>query len=510
MGTILEMRGMTKCFGDLVANDNVDLTVEEGTVHSIIGENGAGKTTLMNILYGLYTANSGQIILRGSPVHIRNSSDAIDLGIGMIHQHFKLVPVMTVAENVTLGMEPRRFNIFLDHRKRIEQTQAISTQYGLRVDPKNFIADCPVGIQQRVEILKALYHKANILILDEPTALLTPQESTELFEIIRLLCKDGKTILFISHKLKEIMEISDWITVLRDGKVVGTVAKKDTNEVGLARMMVGRDVFLRPAPTPKKIGEKVLEVENVSAINIFGTQVLKDISFDVRQGEILGIAGVDGNGQTELVRALIGLQHLSEGKISHKGKNIANLPVSEIRDSGLGVIPEDRLNEGLILDFRVEENLFLGLQIHSPFSRNGVINWKLVGENAHQLIDQFSIRPSDKDQIVKLMSGGNQQKVIVARELSHSPDILIAAQPTRGLDIAATDFVHGQLINQRDLGRGILLFSLSLDEIFLLSNRIAVMHKGEIVKILERNETTPEEVGLLMLGVDDVAPLPEA
>ncbi len=501
MTTIIEMRGISKRFGDVQANDNASLQVEKGTVHSIVGENGAGKTTLMNILYGLYQADSGDIFVNEKKVEIHDPSDAIRNGIGMIHQHFKLIPAMTIAENVMLGDEPRIAGIFLDLKRLNGITKELSDQYGLAVDPEAMVEDISVGIQQRVEILKALYRKVNILILDEPTALLTPQESEDLFRIINKLRDTGKTILFISHKLKEIMQISDRVTVMRDGHVVDTVEKKDTSEVKLARMMVGRDVFLKKAPPTKKIGEVILKVENISAVSdIHHRPVLSNVSFDIRAGEILGVAGIDGNGQTELVRALIGLQKITEGKIILHDQEITHLSTRDMRESGIGVIPEDRLVEGLVTDFDVQENLCLGLQRNEDFSKNGLFNWKSVTSNANKLVEKFDIRTPSIFQVARLLSGGNQQKVIVAREIFHAPDMIIAAQPTRGLDIAATDFVHEELVKQRDLGKAVLLLSLSLEEVMLLSTRIAVIYKGEIVTIVEKENTTAEDLGLMMLG----------
>lgn len=500
MAYILELKDICKHFGNVLANDHVNLQVEKGTVHSIVGENGAGKTTLMNILYGLYKQTSGEIFVNGTKVSIESPSDAIRLGIGMIHQHFKLISAMTVAENVMLGEEPIKGKLFLDLKKINDSTLELSDKYGLAVRPKSMVADISVGIRQRVEILKALYRNANILILDEPTALLTPQESEDLFRIIERLRKDGKTILFISHKLKEIIQISDNITVLRDGKVVDTVKKSETNEVQLARLMVGRDVFLKPAPKSKKIGETILKVEGISALNEYHHPVLTDVSFDVHSGEVLGVAGVDGNGQTELVKALIGLQPLTKGKIKLRDNEITHLSVKKMRSAGIGVIPEDRLQEGLVEDFSVEENLFLGLQRIPPFSNGKIINWNAVHENADSLVETFDIRTPNITHKARLLSGGNQQKIIVAREIFHAPDTIIAAQPTRGLDIAATDFVHEQLIKQRDSGKAVLLFSLSLDEIMLLSTRIAVIYKGTIVAIVNKEDVTPEDLGLMMLG----------
>ena len=501
MTTVLEMRNINKRFGDVQANDHAGIKVEKGTVHSIVGENGAGKTTLMNILYGLYQADSGEIFINGKRVKIKDPTAAIQNGIGMIHQHFKLITAMTVAENVMLGNEPRIGGIFLNLKKLNGRTRELSDQYGLAVDPEMLVEDISVGIRQRVEILKALYRKANILILDEPTALLTPQETEDLFRIINHLKHEGKTILFISHKLKEIMEISDRVTVMRDGHVVRTVEKKDTSEVELARLMVGRDVFLRNAPPAKKIGQPILRVESISAVSeIQHRPVLRNISFEVRAGEILGVAGIDGNGQTELVHALIGLQKLTAGKIFLRDREITHLKVKEMRDAGIGTIPEDRLKEGLVIDFNVQENLCLGLQRKSPFSKIGILDWKAVSLNAKKLVKKFDIRTPSVLQKVRLLSGGNQQKVIVAREIFHAPDVIIAAQPTRGLDIAATDFVHEELIKQRDLGKAVLLLSLSLEEIMLLSTRIAVIYKGEIAAIVNKEDATAEGLGLLMLG----------
>ena len=441
------------------------------------------------------------IPIYGEKVIIKSPSDAIRLGIGMIHQHFKLIPAMTVAENVMLGNEPRKNPFMLDLKELNDQTHRLSDQYGLAVDPESLVEDISVGIRQRVEILKALYRKANLLILDEPTALLTPQETEDLFRIIKRLRADGKTILFISHKLKEIMEISDRVTVMRDGRVVDTVEKVDTSEVKLARLMVGRDVFLKTAPPSKKIGEVILKADNLSAVSeLHHRPVLSNVSFKVRAGEILGIAGIDGNGQTELVRVLIGLQKLSEGKIYLSGQEITRLPVKEMRDAGIGVIPEDRLVEGLIIDFDVQENLCLGLQRNQQFSKKGLLDWEAVSSNAENLVEKFDIRTPSIEHLARLLSGGNQQKVIVAREIFHAPDMMIAAQPTRGLDIAATDFVHEELIKHRDRGKAVLLFSLSLEEIMLLSTRIAVIYKGEIVSIVNKEDTTVENLGLLMLG----------
>lgn len=500
MSQILEMRDIYKKFGDVVANDHINLSVERGTVHSIVGENGAGKTTLMNILFGLYQEDSGEIFFEGQKVSIKNPSDSIQLGIGMIHQHFKLIPAMTVAENVMLGMEPRKYKVFLDKREIINRSKKLSEEYGLAIEPSALVENISVGIRQRVEILKALYRDVKLLILDEPTALLTPQESADLFKIIRLLKSNGITIVFISHKLKEIMDISDRITVLRDGKYVQTFDKTETNEVQLAQSMVGRDVLLKPAQPPKQIGEPILSVRNLTALGAHHKKVLDNVSFDVGSGEILGIAGIDGNGQTELVQALIGIQAITEGSIVLKGQEIAHLPVRKMRGAGIGVIPEDRLEEGLIEDFDIKENTILGLHRNQPFANKGLINWKTVWENAVELVKLFNIRTPNVNHQARLLSGGNQQKVIVAREIFHAPETIIAAQPTRGLDIAATEFVHNQLIAERDKGKAILLLSLSLDEIMLISTRIAIIYKGKIVDIIDRENADIDDIGLKMLG----------
>lgn len=500
MSHILEMRDICKRFGDVLANDNINLSIERGTVHSIVGENGAGKTTLMNILFGLYQEDSGEIFFEGEKVNIKNPSSAIQLGIGMIHQHFKLIPAMTVAENVMLGMEPRKYKVFLDKKEIINRSKRLSEEYGLAIDPTALVENISVGIRQRVEILKALYRNVKLLILDEPTALLTPQEAADLFKIIHLLKNNGITIIFISHKLKEIMEISDRITVLRDGKYVDTFEKSDTNEVQLAQSMVGRDVLLKPAPPPQHIGEPVLSVRNLNANGANHKKVLDNVSFDVRSGEILGIAGIDGNGQTELVQALIGIQEITDGSIELKGQQIAHLSVRKMRGAGIGVIPEDRLEEGLIEDFDVKENTILGLHRNPPFAKRGFIDWKSVWDIALKLVKLFDIRTPNVNHPSRLLSGGNQQKVIVAREIFHAPETIIAAQPTRGLDIAATEFVHSQLIEERDQGKAILLLSLSLDEIMLISTRIAVIYKGAIVDIIDREDANLEDIGLKMLG----------
>lgn len=500
MSNILEIREICKRFGDVIANDHISVSIEKGIIHAIVGENGAGKTTLMNIIYGLYQEDLGEIFFEGKKVTIKNPSDAIKLGIGMIHQHFNLIPAMTVAENVMLGMEPTKGKVFLDKKEIINRSHELSKEYGLAIEPSVLVEDISVGIRQRVEILKVLHRQVKLLILDEPTALLAPQETADLFKTINILRDDGITIVFISHKLKEIMEISDRISVLRDGKLVNTFEKSETDEVQLAQSMVGRDVFLKPAPPSKKIGEPILSVKDLTAVNANNQTVLNNVSFDVRAAEILGIAGIDGNGQTELVRALIGIQKITGGTIKLREKEITYLPVRKMRGSGIGVIPQDRMEEGLVVDFDVKENLFIGLQRNQPFSNGFTINWKFVQQNAKELVKRFDIRTPDINHSVKLLSGGNQQKVIVAREIFHAPDTIVAAQPTRGLDIAATDFVHEQLITQRDEGKAILLLSLSLEEIMLLSTRIAVIYKGTIASIVDREEAKTEDIGLMMLG----------
>jgi simple sugar transport system ATP-binding protein len=494
----VEMHHITKRFPGVLANHDITFSVLKGEIHALLGENGAGKTTLMNILYGLYQADSGEIYIHGKKVDITEPKDAIALGIGMIHQHFMLIPPFTVAENVILGIEPEK-NFLLDKEKAINDVKGISQKYGLIVDPEAKIQDLSVGIEQRVEILKALYRGAEILILDEPTAVLTPQEVEELFKVMKSLKEEGKTIIFITHKLKEPMATCDRITVLRKGEFVGTVDTEKTDIASLAQMMVGRDVCLEAEKSPHKAGEIVMEVKGLHAYNDRGIKALKGIDLELKKGEILGIAGVEGNGQLELAETLTGLRKAVAGSILIYKKDMTNAPVQKIIKSGVSHIPEDRRKRGLILDFSLAENLILGSHFRSPFSQRFRMDYDAVFVYADNLVKTFDIRGTGIHSQVKYLSGGNMQKVIVAREIGREPEIIIASQPTRGLDVGAIEYIHQQLLTMREEDKAILLISADLDEVRSLSDRIAVIYEGEIVG--ERDPTTTEEeLGLLMAG----------
>jgi len=497
MEYILRVKGISKRFGNIQANDNVCLDVKKGEVHAILGENGAGKSTLMNIIYGLYTPDSGEIYFEGQKLEVKGPHEAIEKGIGMVHQHFMLIPVFTVAENIVLGFEPKgfRFNVQEAEKKILE----ISKKYNLEIDPKAKVGDLSVGMQQRVEILKAFYRDARLLILDEPTAMLTPQETRELFKIINNLKAQGISILFISHKLDEVMEISDRVTVMRRGKTIKTLNTKETSEQELANLMVGREVKLVVEKNKPRLGETVLKVENLSVKLKNGVEKVKDVSFEVRRGEILGIAGVDGNGQNELVEAIVGLIS-STGRIIFNGQEIQNLPTRKRYEKGIAYIPADRQQDGLVLNFTVAENIVLKRYYKKPYSNRGFLNYKAIISEADKLIHEFDVRPPDYKLFAKNLSGGNQQKVILAREFSSSPDLLIAVQPTRGMDVGAIEYIHRKLIELRDSGKAILLVSLELDEILNLSDRIAVMYSGEIMDIIDSKNATREQIGLLMIG----------
>lgn len=496
----IEMRGITKRFPRVVANDQVDFKVHKGEIHALVGENGAGKSTLMKILYGLYQKDRGQIFIRGKERDIFSPSVAISQGIGMVHQHFMLIPPLTVAENVVLGREPRRGRIFNDRKKAIKEVSRLSERYGLKVDPEAKVEDLSVGLEQRVEIIKVLYRGAEILILDEPTAVLTPQEVKELFNILRSLKEEGKTIIFITHKLKEVMEISDRVTVMRDGKAVGVVETKKTTKEELARMMVGREVLLKVEKGPAQMRGAVLEVKDLEAVNDRGLPALRGVSFKIRAGEILGIAGVEGNGQTELVEVLTGLRRLIRGKVTLWDKEITNASSRKILESRIAHIPEDRHKRGLILDYSVENNLILGSHYRPPITKGPRLNFKKIKEFTSKLIEEFDIRPADREIPVNSLSGGNQQKAIVARELSRHPQLLITAQPTRGVDIGAIEFIHGKILEERDQGKAILLVSAELSEVMSLSDRILVMYEGRIVGEVDPKKTNESELGLLMAG----------
>jgi len=498
----VELRHITKKFPLVTANDDVDFSVQQGEIHALVGENGAGKSTLVNILYGLFKPDNGTIRINGREVQFSYPGDAIRLGIGMVHQHFMLIPPFTVAENVVLGHEPS-IGGFVDLARANEIVRALSVQYGLKVDPTAKVETLSVGIEQRIEIIKVLYRGAEILILDEPTAVLTPQEVDELFEIMRALKAQGKTIIFITHKLQEVMAVSDSVTVMRRGKVVGTVAVKDTSRQEIATMMVGRQVLFRIQRTQAVAGEIVLKVEHLHALNNKGLPALRDLSFSVHEGEILSIAGVEGNGQSELVEVLTGLRRAQGGRVTLCGREITNLPPRAIREEGAGHIPEDRHRRGLVLDFTVAQNLVLGIHHRRPYVRHllvDVINLGPVREKAQRLLREFDIRPPDQENPAGNLSGGNQQKVIVAREFDQKPKLLIAAQPTRGIDVGSIEFIHQRLLQARDGGKAVLLVSADLEEILSLSDRIAVMYEGRIVGILEPEEATEERIGMMMTG----------
>jgi simple sugar transport system ATP-binding protein len=501
MAAVIELKGITKRFPGVLANDHIDLSINEQEVFAIVGENGAGKTTLMNIIYGLYQPDSGEIIIKGKEKRISGPGDAIALGIGMVHQHFMLVPVFTVAENVVLGTEPTIYGGVLDLEKARKEVAEFSQKYGMKIDPDARVEHISVGMQQRVEIIKALFRGADILILDEPTAALTPIETQELFETIKSLKAQGKTIIFISHKLQEVLAIADRISVLRDGRVTGVVDAKSATTTQLARMMVGRDVVFEYEKTPAKLGDVALEAKGIVAKNDRGITAVKGVSFHLRSGEILGIAGVEGNGQAELVEVLTGLRTPVSGEIKLKGKLFTHADAFALRRSGLAHIPSDRHKLGLVLPFDVSENLVLGMHSLPPFARGNGLSREAIDEFARKKVQEFDIRPPDYKIKAAKLSGGNQQKVIVAREISSEPDIMIASQPTRGLDVGATEFVHRKLLEERDRGKAVLLISLELDEILSLSDRIAVMYGGEIVGVFDTPDVSEEEIGLYMLGV---------
>src|SRR5690242_18576723 len=500
------MRGIRKEFPGVVANDNVGFEVRAGEVHALLGENGAGKSTLMNILYGLYRPDAGEILLHGKRVTFGSARDAIQAGIGMVHQHFMLIPVMTVAENIVPGVEPRE-GILLDARGAERRVRELSERFGLAVDPASLVAQITVGQQQRVEILKALYRGADVLILDEPTAVLTPQEATELFGIIRSLQADGKSIIFISHKLNEVLEIADRITVLRRGKTIETVPREGATQESLAKAMVGREVLLRVEKPPAQPGEKLLEVEDLHVLDDRGIEKVSGVSFAVRAGEIVGIAGVDGNGQTELIDAIAGLRRAQSGTIKVAGKECVHATPREMLDVGVGHIPDDRQRRGLILEFTIAENIALHDYANPPDAKWGWLFPSRLVERARTLIRMFDVRGGGPLTRAGGLSGGNQQKVVAAREIARDPKVLIAAQPTRGLDVGAIEYLHRRLVEERDEGRAILLVSLELEEVLSLSDRILVMYEGRIVGE-HGGDVTEDEIGLEMLGARRKEPSP--
>ncbi|ENQ3078550.1 ABC transporter ATP-binding protein [Bacillus cereus] len=499
MEYVIEMNNITKVFPGIVANDDITLQVKQGEIHALLGENGAGKSTLMNVLFGLYQPEQGEIKIKGKPVKITNPNIANDLGIGMVHQHFMLVHNFTVTENIILGNEPKKSGkIAIDDAAK--EIKALSEQYGLSVDPYAKIEDISVGMQQRVEILKTLYRGAEILIFDEPTAVLTPQEIQELIHIMKKLVQEGKSIILITHKLKEIMEVCDRCTIIRKGKGIGTVDVANTDENKLAELMVGRQVNFKTEKSDAKPRENVLGISNLIVHDARHLPTVKGLDLTVRAGEIIGIAGIDGNGQSELIEAITGLRKVESGSITLREKDVTNWPVRRITEEGVGHIPEDRHKHGLVLDFSIGDNMVLQTYYKNPYSKKGVLNFTKVYEKAKSLIGQFDVRTPSEHTPARALSGGNQQKAIIAREVDRDPDLLIAAQPTRGLDVGAIEFIHKKLIEQRDKGKAVLLLSLELDEILNVSDRVAVIYEGKIVDVVNAKETNEQQLGLLMAG----------
>jgi simple sugar transport system ATP-binding protein len=495
----VELRNVTKRFGDVIANDAVNLQVADRSIHAIIGENGAGKSTAMNILYGFYNADEGEILIDGVPRSINGPADAIRIGLGMVHQHFMLVEPLTVTENIILGAEPTA-RIAINYKQARSRVAEISKQYGLRIDPDRRISELSVGQQQRVEILKTLYRGARILILDEPTAVLTPQEVAEMFAILRSLREQGKTIIIITHKLAEVLALSDNITVMRDGRVVGNLSTAGATPEGLAKMMVGREVLLRVEKQPAHPEEAVLEVRDLTLQTSEGKAVLDGVSFKVRAGETLGIAGVEGNGQTELIEIIAGLNRQTSGDILLRGKSITELDPRHRKRRGIAHIPEDRHRRGLLLPFDLAANSILGIHHDAPVAGAVLLNTDVIDERAARLVREYDVRPPNIRLAARALSGGNQQKLIVARELDIKPGLVLVAQPTRGVDIGATEFIHQKLIELRDAGAAVLLVSAELDEILSLSDRIIVIYEGRIVGEVDPRTVSEEEIGLMMTG----------
>lgn len=501
MEHVVEMLNITKEFPGIIANDNITLRLKKGEVHALLGENGAGKSTLMSVLFGMYTPEKGTIKVRGKEVKIANPNVANELGIGMVHQHFKLVSNFTVTENIILGLEPKK-GLVIDIKTAAKRIEELSKTYGLNVDPYAKIEDISVGMQQRVEILKTLYRNAEVLILDEPTAVLTPQEIQELMNIIKNLIKEGKSIIIITHKLKEIKAVADQCTVIRHGKYIGTVDVKQTSESEMASMMVGRQVSFKVDKQAATPGEVVLDVNNLSVKNNKKVLGLKNASLQVRAGEIVGIAGVEGNGQSELVEAITGLRPIEEGTILLKGQDISKNSIRERIHGGIAHIPEDRQKRGLVLEYTIEENVVLEIYNQEPYSKFGILDKAAIAKHAKKIIEEFDVRSGEGAKtVVESMSGGNQQKAIIGREIELKPELLIACQPTRGLDVGSIEYIHKRLIEQRDSGKAVLLISLELEEVLNLSDRIAIVNGGEIIDIVDANHTNEDELGLMMAGI---------
>ncbi|MCD5002272.1 ABC transporter ATP-binding protein [Enterococcus saccharolyticus] len=496
---VIEMRNITKSFGTFKANDQINLQIRKGEIHALLGENGAGKSTLMNVLSGLLEPTSGEILMDGKAVNITSPTKANQLGIGMVHQHFMLVDAFTVTENIILGNEPNRLGV-LDRKNARKEIQELSERYGLSVNPDAYIRDISVGMQQRVEILKTLYRGADILIFDEPTAVLTPQEIDELIVIMKGLVREGKSIILITHKLDEIKAVADRCTVIRRGQGIGTVDVADVSSQELADMMVGRSVSFKTDKKPANPQEVVLSIENLVVKENRGIEAVKNLSLTVHAGEIVGIAGIDGNGQSELIQALTGLRKVESGRILLEDKDITNLRPRKITEAGVGHVPEDRHKYGLVLDMSLAENIALQTYYQEPFSNMGVLNYTEINDHARDLIQEFDVRTVNEVVPAKALSGGNQQKAIIAREIYRDPELLIVANPTRGLDVGAIEFIHKRLIEQRDRFKAVLLISFELEEILNVSDRIAVIHDGEIVGVVKPEETSEQELGLLMAG----------
>jgi ABC-type uncharacterized transport system ATPase subunit len=497
----LELRGITKRFPGVVANDHVDLVVEEGEIHGLLGENGAGKSTLMNILYGLYSADEGEVLLDGQPVSFDGPGDAIDAGIGMVHQHFMLVPVFTVAENITLGVEHTQGFGRLDRKRASKEVAELSERFGLPVDPDALVEDLPVGVQQRVEILKALYRDARLLILDEPTAVLTPQETEDLFDAMRGLRESGRSMIFISHKLKEHQAIADRISVLRRGRIVGDADPREASEQELANLMVGRPVELVVHKDDSPPGETVLEVSGLTVRGARGGLAVDDVDLTIRRGEIVGVAGVEGNGQTELVRAITGLAEIESGSVRLQGQDMVGVPRKEALRSGIGHVPEDRNRDGLVGDFSIAENLMLDLWDTTPFAERGVLQFGAIRSNAEQEVEDFDIRTPSIHTSAGSLSGGNQQKVVVARQFSRPNDLLVASQPTRGVDVGSIEYIHKRIVEKRDEGAAVLIVSSELDEVLALADRVAVMFHGRLMGPFDM-PVSKDAVGRMMAGAD--------
>lgn len=502
MEYVVEMLNIRKEFPGIIANDNITLTLKKGEIHALLGENGAGKSTLMGVLFGMYQPEQGMIKVNGKQVHITNPNVANRLGIGMVHQHFKLVENFTVTENIILGSEPLKSGVVLDIQSAAKRIEELSKYYGLNVDPHAKIEDISVGMQQRVEIMKMLFREADVLIFDEPTAVLTPSEIDELMKIMKNLIKEGKSIIIITHKLKEIKAVADRCTVIRRGKYIGTVDVAQASEASLAEMMVGRHVSFKVDKNESTPGDVVLEIVSLSVKNNRKVMGLKNFSLTVNKGEIVGIAGVEGNGQSELVEAITGLRKAETGKILMNGEDITTLPVRQRIEKGIAHIPEDRQKRGLVLDYSLQSNMVLEVYKKPPFSKHGLLKFSAMKEYAKNIIEKFDVRSGEGEvSIARTLSGGNQQKAIIGRELELDPDLLIAVQPTRGLDVGSIEYIHKRLIEHRDKGKAVLLISLELDEVLQLSDRIAAVNNGELIGIVNASETNENEVGLMMAGV---------